>query len=539
MRPTRKFNTVTKIYFVVFAALLLAMFGAMAVSARTTVSHQGAGYSLSSGSVVYDNTFTPIQLADGGTVRAGADGQYTLGVEGGVSLPLGAHTMAYTGGGAVIFGGGYRVDVTGEVTSVTDGEEMTGETPCLYKLADRRYLITYSEITDMDQIFTAEDYLYIVMDVVGNARMYSSNLSLKTTQPTTIVAGDLTFDIANELLTVGGQTIDMARVIGSTNTYDSGTYKTIEEEQTPDSIDITIRGGNGGNGGTGGEGGAGGAGGTGGTGGSGGSGGTGGTGGSGGVGGTGGTGGAGGAGGIGESQDVVQVVTLKGAQAKSGSIQVDYYFVDPFGTLGMVYLEVHKASDLKALGITVSDLYDDETTKPTEVGTYWENFDAAFRTSINAYDGSYTFNNGITPETEYYVVLAHVAENEDGEVEKVLDDYYRLVTPKRQNLLAISYVNTGAIGVNMVLDSLEGEPVRLVTDFTAPSGGSALQISYTLTSEDLAAAAAGGVEIELPITSEDELRAFKGTQVLQVKLLDGNGQVLLKAFCANSFYTGG
>ena len=535
MRPTRKFNTVTKIYFVVFAVLLLAMFGAMAVSARTTVSHQGAGYSLPSGTVVYDNTFTPVELTDGGTVRAEADGQYTLGVEGGIGLPLGAHTMAYSGSGAIVFGGGYRVDVQGEVFSIVDGEEMTGESPCLYKLADWRYLITYSEITDQDQIFTAEDYLYIVMDVVGNARMYSSNLSLKTTQPTTIVAGDLTFDIANELLTVAGQTIDMARVIGSTNTYDSGTYKTIEEEQTPDSIDVTIRGGDGGNGGSGGEGGAGGAGGMGGSRGTGGSGGTGGTGGSGGVGGTGGTGGAGGSGGIGESQDVVRIITLKSAQASSGSITVDYYFVDPFGTMGMVYLEIHKASDLADKKITVSDLYDPETTSATEVEEYWEDFNAVFRTSINPYDSTYTFNNGIEPETEYYVVLAHVAENEDGELEKTLDDYYRLVTPKLQNLLTVSYVNTGAIGVNLVLDSLAGEPARLVTDLTPPDG-SPIPIEHTLTSAELAAAASGGVQIELPISGDEQLAAFKNTQVIQVKLLDQSGQELLKVYCANSFY---
>lgn len=63
--------------------------------------------------------------------------------------------------------------------------------------------------------------------MVGNARLYSNNMSLKTTQPTTVQTGSMVFDIANEVLGIGSQSFDLQRLIGSTNTYDSGIYKTI------------------------------------------------------------------------------------------------------------------------------------------------------------------------------------------------------------------------------------------------------------------------------------------------------------------------
>ena len=209
--------------------------------------------------------------------------------------------------------------------------------------------------------------------------------------------------------------------------------------------------------------------------------------------------------------------------------------MDPFGTLGMVYLELHKASDLKDLGITVQDLYDSDTDKADAVDNYWANFNAAFRTSVSTYDSSYVFNNGITPATEYYVVLAHVAEDEMGSMERTLDDYYRLVTPQLQNRLAIDYVNTGAVGVTLLMDSLEGEPSRLEMTLNG-AGGSPQVITRELTADDLKKASSGGVLVELPI-KEDQLAAFKATQVLEVKLLDVNDAEMMTARCINNFYT--
>ena len=552
----RQFTSRTRLCFVLLAAAIAAALAGMGISAARTMSARQGAYELPARAVVYDSTYMPLELAVSGSVTRHTDGQFYLQENGVATVPLGAHTLACSDSVVQIFGGGYRIDAAGEVTAITDAEDYPAQEAALFKLADRRYLITGGTISDSENTFTANHYLYIVLDVVGNARLYSDTLSLKTTQPTILQFDEMEFDIANEVLKVAGQDIDMSRVIGSTNSYDSGVYKTIDEEQTPDSIDLTIRGGNGGNGGSGGDGGKGGTGGaggdggaggiggsggdggiggtggSGGIGGTGGSGGSGGAGGSGGSGGTGGSGGAGGAGGLGEEQDVVKIVTLTEVTAPtSTSVTANYHFVDPFGTLGMVYLELHDKASLDAANLSVRDIYDPDKDGDTEIDQYWAGFQAGNRASISAYDSSYTFN-GLEPDTQYYVVLAHITtDSETDRITRTLDDYYRITTKEQNNSLSITYVTTEKVGVLLHLGSVNvcgaGSAVKLELD-------NGVEVRYPLSDDEIRRAVSQGVEIELDVTNN--ATAFNRTKTLRAALTDENGTELFSCKSANSFY---
>ena len=182
IKSTRKINRSNRIAIGLVAAVLLIIFGAIAFMARGTAAGLSLGVELPIGSVVYDGTYTPVELTETALVTKDSTEQYYLSLQGS-GLPLGAHTMAFTGTGVRVFGGGYRVNADGSVESVTDDMEYTAlSEPALFKLADRRYAIAYTTITDSKGTFQASDYLYIVMDVVGNARLCSSTMSLKTTQ---------------------------------------------------------------------------------------------------------------------------------------------------------------------------------------------------------------------------------------------------------------------------------------------------------------------------------------------------------------------
>ena len=177
-----------------------------------------------------------------------------------------------------------------------------------------------------------------------------------------------------------------------------------------------------------------------------------------------------------------------------------------------------------------------EDNKVDAVSTYWANYNVSHRASVHVYDSSYTFTDGIEPNTEYYVVLAHVAENELGDLEKTLDDYYRLVTPELKNQLTIDYVNTSAVGVTLVLESLDGEP-RRVSMTLGGDQGSAQPISHELTPDELKAAASGGVQLSLPIGG-DQQETFTATEMLGISLRDDNDKEMLVVRCTNSFYKG-
>lgn len=448
----------------------------MGATAYRTAAARSPGVELAAGTVIYDAACTPIQLSNA-AMATSENGRYFLRQEGS-NVQLGQHTVAYDGSQLQVLGGGYRIDADGSVHTVTDTDAFSDiSSGAIFKLADRRYVIAGAAISDSDQIFTTEGYLYITIDVVGNARLYSNNMSLKTTQPTTIVAGAIRFDIANETATIGTQTLDLGSLIGTTNTYDSGIYKKIDDPQTPDSIDLTIRGG------------------------------------------AGGAGGMGGNGGIGEDKDIVQIVMLKSVKAVSStSLKVQYYFVDPFGTLGMVYLEVHEASQLPS-GATLQSLYENEDGK---YDSYWKNFDR--RVSISAYDNSYTFN-GLKPGTVYYVVMGHVSEDANGALVRTLDDYYKTTTKTPSNSVKISTVNESSVTFTLNLESVNVGEVNVNLEGTNEE--------ISLSDSEIETAVSKGYQGRF--TVRKDILADMKTIVLSVYV---DGERLMSARCNNSFYQG-
>lgn len=525
MKRVRKFKKATWIVFSILAAVIAAAFVVMGATAVRTASAKEPAVELAAGTVIYDSTCTPIQLTESALVSR-ENGVYFL-KQSDADIPLGAHTLAYDGSGVRVFGGGYRIDADGSICSVTDQDSFSElGTGAIFKLADRRYAIAASAIADADHVFSADGYLFILMDVVGNARLYSNNMSLKTTQPTTVEGGSITFDIANELMTAGKLTIDLGKLIGTTNTYDSGVYKTIDHPQTPDSIDLTIKGGAGGNGGSGGAGGNGGAGGDGGKGGDGGIGGNGGIGGAGGAGGAGGTGGTGGSGGIGEDQNPVQIVMLKAVRSESStSLTADYYFVDPFGSLGMVYLELHEAAKVAESNVSIRKLYEDRENADCQA--YWDEWGRGqnLRASVSAYDNTYTFTN-LKPGTNYYVVLAHEAESGTGELERTLDDYFKVSTKQMADSLVISAINSTEVDFTLELESTQLPVAKVVLLDRA------IEPSVSLDDAAKAEAVSGGYHGTITV-GEAQLKTLPS---IEIQARDADGKVLLTARCSNSFY---
>ena len=490
MKRVRKFKKATWIVFSMLAAVIAAAFVVMGATAVRTASAKEPAVELAAGTVIYDSTCTPIQLTES-TLVSRENGVYFL-KQSDADIPLGAHTLAYDGSGVRVFGGGYRIDADGSICSVTDQDSFSElGTGAIFKLADRRYAIAASAIADADHVFSADGYLFILMDVVGNARLYSNNMSLKTTQPTTVEGGSITFDIANELMTAGKLTIDLGKLIGTTNTYDSGVYKTIDHPQTPDSIDLTIKGGAGGNGGSGGAGG---------------------------------NGGAGGDGGIGEDQNPVQIVMLKAVRSESStSLTVDYYFVDPFGSLGMVYLELHEAAKVAESNVSIRKLYEDrENADCQEYWNKWENL----RASVSAYDNTYTFTN-LKPGTNYYVVLAHEAANTvTDEMERTLDDYFKVSTKQMADSLVISAINSTEINFTLELESTQLPVAKVVLPDLATKP------SVPLDDAAKAEAVSGGYHGTIT-ANEAQLKKLES---IEIQAQDADGKVLLTASCSNSFY---
>ncbi len=336
----RKLNKKAILSFNLFGVLVLLTVGMFAFVVVRVAAQSEGSYAIAADSVVIDKSNIPVTTPVEGRITRTWDGDFQLDLANRGKYNLGKSTVVYeiNNSKLKIFGKGYQVFYDGSVRPILNETQIDDfSTTAFYKLADRKYLITGPVIKSDDNLVSAGNFLYVVVDRLGNAQLINDTVDMKTVEPMVLACGGVRFDIANEKLLEDQKTIDLTKIYGTTSKYLS--LSSAEENNKQD--EIVIHGGKGGKGGLGGTGGIGGVGGKGGFGGTGGVGGIGGTGGAGGRGGTGGDGGVGVVGG-GSSASLKfrNVLSLRGVKTRVNSISVDYSVTDPGGEFSTVFLEV-------------------------------------------------------------------------------------------------------------------------------------------------------------------------------------------------------
>ncbi len=380
--------------FNIFGSIIVLILITLTISVVAVVKKQSKSYSVPAGSCVYDIDNEYISIEEEATIYQKGDGVYYLKTAGKEVYTLGKNVVVKDGEGRSIwvYGDLYEIAADGTVTVSSGCTEIKDlGKPGLYKLADRKYLMTGNSITSTDEEYATNDYVYINIYQSGAAVLMNNQSNQNVMRPIMLNSEDLYLDISSEYAFFNNNLINLKNVLGSTNQYGGDALIYVEglvdDEQYQSAADtpdvITIVGGNGGaggaggSGGTGGSGGQGGTGGYGGTGGSGGSGGTGGVGGAGGTGGNGGDGGQGGDGGKGSDANVnaLKWVKLVGVTAGIGTLDVDYVVTDITDDYVAVWLEVkHKDSSGSDV---INQVYLSKTDNQFTVrgcipGTYYE-----------------------------------------------------------------------------------------------------------------------------------------------------------------------
>ena len=371
MKRAEKKNTAI---YNIFGALIVLTLVGLSVVVVNVLKNKEETYVIPAGSTVYDINNEYIPLEDDAEVYWKSDGYCYLKTSDKEVYKLGKQAVVHDKDTASvkIYGDIYKIDADGIISNLTGVTEISDfSEPGIYKMADRKYLMTGNGIKSTDKSYNAEKYVYVTIYKTGTAVLMNNEQYKNVVYPIMLKAEDLYFDISSELALYDDNLINLKKVIGSTNEYTDDALLYVEgliddEEYNAASKNpdvITIVGGNGGSGGMGGAGGAagdggdggyGGSGGVGGTGGNGGSGGYGGVGGIGGVGGTGGLGGVGGTGGIGgdggnggdggkgsdANISALKWVELTSVTPNIGSIDVKYYVSDITNDYVGVYLLV-------------------------------------------------------------------------------------------------------------------------------------------------------------------------------------------------------
>lgn len=218
----KKLNGKNKIFVTVFIIIILAIVAILSFAVKLSKHDDKPLFTVTSNTAIFASDTSLIDTSDGGKIESKWDGEYYYLSSKNRSFKLGKNPIAYDKASETlsIMGPSYQILTDG---SVVKNDKMVSinnyATPYMYKLDDRVYLIVGNEIYTGDKSIYANKYLVVNIDKKGNASVYNDSINVKTVNPMNLVFGQYTFDIANEKLIVGNNTIDLKLVIGSTNEY--------------------------------------------------------------------------------------------------------------------------------------------------------------------------------------------------------------------------------------------------------------------------------------------------------------------------------
>ena len=218
----RKYDKRNKIYFgiVLVASLILIIIFSFFIA--KVIKNGKIEYFIDNGSILYDKDKNLLRLEEESVLKIKWNDDYYL-IEDDNMYLLGKYGIIYNPSKDImqLYGKFYEVTASGEDNVIVYEDETVVRTTQskFLKIADRKYLIIDPLIKTDNGSLNTKNYLIVELDKTGNAVLLNNEVNLKTFEPTTIITSNYTFDIANEELIISGQTVDLKKIIGSTNEY--------------------------------------------------------------------------------------------------------------------------------------------------------------------------------------------------------------------------------------------------------------------------------------------------------------------------------
>lgn len=178
-------------------------------------------YKLDSGTVIMDNNNDSMVLKENATLKMKWTGNYYLKFDDSKKEEvLSPNVISYDDGKIYLYGKFFEVRNKDDIVITKDETKIDNiSTPRFYKIEDRKYLLVSGSIISSDSQISANDFLLVELDKSGNAKLTNNKVNLKTISKTTLVTSTYEFDINNELLKFGDDTIDLKKIIGTSNQY--------------------------------------------------------------------------------------------------------------------------------------------------------------------------------------------------------------------------------------------------------------------------------------------------------------------------------
>lgn len=206
-------------------------------------------YKLDSGTVIMDNNNDSMVLKENATLKMKWTGNYYLKFDDSKKEEvLSPNVISYDDGKIYLYGKFFEVRNKDDIVITKDETKIDNiSTPRFYKIEDRKYLLVSGSIISSDSQISANDFLLVELDKSGNAKLTNNKVNLKTISKTTLVTSTYEFDINNELLKFGDDTIDLKKIIGTSNQYKEDDSKGSGDGTEDGTVDGTGTGNGGGN----------------------------------------------------------------------------------------------------------------------------------------------------------------------------------------------------------------------------------------------------------------------------------------------------
>ena len=232
----RKLDTKNKIYIVALSIFTIIVLIIVLSFIFFKIKEVNIKYQVDSNSFVYNTSGELINIEDDTYAKKNLLGKYYI-LDNKEKISVGTSPVIFNEKHREIklLGTFYEITKNGEINKLKGETEINSTAVSrIFKIADRKYLIVSSNIRSQDGTLNVSDYLLIDIDKAGNAYLSNNKINIKTFSDLNLITDAFTFSVNEEKLLIEDETVDLAKINGSTNEYKKE-EKTEEEKDDENS----------------------------------------------------------------------------------------------------------------------------------------------------------------------------------------------------------------------------------------------------------------------------------------------------------------
>ena len=216
----RKLNKQNKIYITLLSLFVIICLVVVSIFIVYKIKDYNIKYKISPVSYVFNSDKELITIKDNTYVKKDFFGNYYL-IDKESKINLGKNVVIYNSSDneITLLGSFYEILENGETKKYSGESSFSSYLNKIFKIEDRKYLVTGKTIKTEDDLLTAENYLLIDLDKVGNSYVYNNVINYKSFGILNLITDTFNFKTNEEILVLNNEEIDLTKIKGSTNKY--------------------------------------------------------------------------------------------------------------------------------------------------------------------------------------------------------------------------------------------------------------------------------------------------------------------------------